>query len=162
MSFPRFPTPYNKEDSINWLYTALANEWTQTGLPFSLKQNITTYVSLCLTVAEMAHLRLENRSVLSFFRFFTQNHFGILIFKTKICFNRGAFYTIKLFDKLRLISLNTNYCPKENFWLFVNSTDPLDQLKWLAETLQLSEDNNEKVYLRCSYENLKQFFLIFD
>ena len=47
--------------------------------------------------------------------------------------------------------MNTNYCPKENFWLFVNSTDPLDQLKWLAETLQLSEDNNEKVYLSCSF-----------
>ena len=60
-------------------------------------------------------------------------------------FLSGAFYTIKLFDKLRLISLNTNYCPKENFWLFINSTDPLDQLKWLSETLQKSEDNGEIV-----------------
>ena len=45
----------------------------------------------------------------------------------------------------RLISLNTNYCPKENFWLIINSTDPLGQLEWLSKTLQDSEDNNEKV-----------------
>ena len=57
----------------------------------------------------------------------------------------GAFYTIKLFDKLRLISMNTNYCVNLNFWLLINSTDPLDQLKWLAEILQESEDNKEKV-----------------
>ena len=48
---------------------------------------------------------------------------------------------------MRLISLNTNYCPRENFWLLINSTDPLDQLKWLADTLQQSEDLNEKVHI---------------
>ncbi len=48
---------------------------------------------------------------------------------------------------MRLISLNTNYCPKENFWLLINSTDPLDQLDWLAKTLQFSETNNEKVHI---------------
>ena len=62
-------------------------------------------------------------------------------------YERGAFYTIKIFEKLRLISLNTNYCPKENFWLLINSTDPFDQLKWLADTLQASEDNNELVHI---------------
>ncbi len=60
---------------------------------------------------------------------------------------RGAFYTIKLLDNLRLISLNTNYCPRENFWLLLNSTDPLNQLDWLAKTLQFSEINNEKVHI---------------
>ena len=48
-------------------------------------------------------------------------------------------------SKLRLVSLNTNYCPKENFWLIINSTDPLGQLEWLGKVLQYSEDNNEKV-----------------
>ena len=56
---------------------------------------------------------------------------------------------MKLFGNLRLISLNTNYCPRENFWLLLNSTDPLNQLDWLAKTLQNSEDNKEKVkYLK--------------
>jgi sphingomyelin phosphodiesterase len=40
-------------------------------------------------------------------------------------FLRGAFYSIKLFSNMRLISLNTNYCAQLNFWLYVNSTDPL-------------------------------------
>jgi sphingomyelin phosphodiesterase len=52
-----------------------------------------------------------------------------------------------LLPKLKLISLNTNYCPKENFWLFINSTDPLGQLQWLANTLQEAEDNDEKVHI---------------
>jgi sphingomyelin phosphodiesterase len=43
--------------------------------------------------------------------------------------------------------MNTNYCPKENFWLLINATDPLNQLDWLAKTLQESEDKNEKVHI---------------
>lgn len=52
-----------------------------------------------------------------------------------------------LAPKLRLISLNTNYCPRENFWLIINSTDPLGQLAWLADVLQLSENRGEKVHI---------------
>lgn len=59
----------------------------------------------------------------------------------------GAFYSFKLAPNFRVISLNTNYCPKENFWLFLNSTDPLGQLEWLVNTLQECENNNEKVGL---------------
>jgi len=33
---------------------------------------------------------------------------------------------------LRLISLNMNYCSRENFWLLVNTTDPLGQLQWVS------------------------------
>ena len=48
---------------------------------------------------------------------------------------------------LRLVSLNMNYCPSGNFWLYVNSTDPLDQLKWLVGILLQSEKDNEKVHI---------------
>jgi len=40
-----------------------------------------------------------------------------------------------------------NYCPSGNFWLYINSTDPLGQLSWLADILQKSEDNGEKVHI---------------
>lgn len=97
-----YPVPSSNDATpMNWLYSALAEEWTKTGLPTYLDSNI----------------------------------------------RRGAFYTIKLKENLRLISLNTNYCPRENFWLLINSTDPLGQLEWLAETLQQSEDLNEKVHI---------------
>ena len=43
----------------------------------------------------------------------------------------GAFYTTKIRPNLRLISLNMNYCATDNFWLFINSTDPLNQLQWV-------------------------------
>lgn len=59
--------------------------------------------------------------------------------------SNGAFYTLKILPNLRLVSINKNYCPKENFWLIINSTDPLGQLEWLVNVLQESENNNEKV-----------------
>jgi hypothetical protein len=40
--YSRYPTPYVKEDNIGWLYTQLAEDWTQTGVPETLKQNIST------------------------------------------------------------------------------------------------------------------------
>lgn len=46
---------------------------------------------------------------------------------------------------LRVVSLNMNFCARENFWLMVNSTDPANQLQWLVHILQASEDKGEKV-----------------
>jgi len=96
-----FPPPYVKEDSIGWLYSALATNWTATGLPHYLAPNITS----------------------------------------------GAFYTMLLRPGFRLISLNMNYCAALNFWLFINSTDPLGQLEWFANVLQYAEDHGEKVHV---------------
>lgn len=45
----------------------------------------------------------------------------------------------------RLVSLNMNYCAALNFWLFINSTDPLGQLEWFANVLQYAENHGEKV-----------------
>ena len=59
----------------------------------------------------------------------------------------GAFYTVELKPGLRLISLNMNYCPSGNYWLLINSTDPLDQLKWMVDVLLESEKINEKVHI---------------
>lgn len=49
---------------------------------------------------------------------------------------------------LRVVSLNMNFCARENYWLMVNSTDPADQLQWLVHILQESENNGEKVELQ--------------
>lgn len=46
---------------------------------------------------------------------------------------------------LRVVSLNMNFCARENFWLLINSTDPGNQLQWLVHILQASEDKGEKV-----------------
>ncbi|CAF1680569.1 unnamed protein product [Rotaria magnacalcarata] len=60
---------------------------------------------------------------------------------------RGGFYTTLVRPGLRLISLNTNYYASDNYWLFVNSTDPLNQLEWFIQWLQYAEDNGEKVHI---------------
>lgn len=59
----------------------------------------------------------------------------------------GGFYTVQIQPGLRLVSLNMNFCARENFWLMVNSTDPGDQLQWLVHILQASEDKGEKVHI---------------
>ena len=32
-----------------------------------------------------------------------------------------------------------------NWWLIMNVTDPAQELQWLIDTLQLAENNHEKV-----------------
>ncbi|XP_077361773.1 sphingomyelin phosphodiesterase [Festucalex cinctus] len=59
----------------------------------------------------------------------------------------GGFYTMQIQPGLRLVSLNMNFCARENFWLMVNSTDPANQLQWLVHILQASEDKGEKVHI---------------
>ncbi|XP_040908189.1 sphingomyelin phosphodiesterase [Toxotes jaculatrix] len=59
----------------------------------------------------------------------------------------GGFYTVEIQPGLRVVSLNMNFCARENFWLMVNSTDPANQLQWLLHILQASEDKGEKVHI---------------
>ncbi|XP_077403403.1 sphingomyelin phosphodiesterase [Vanacampus margaritifer] len=59
----------------------------------------------------------------------------------------GGFYAVQIQPGLRLVSLNMNFCARENFWLMVNSTDPANQLQWLVHVLQASEDEGEKVHI---------------
>lgn len=59
----------------------------------------------------------------------------------------GGFYTVEIQPGLRVVSLNMNFCARENFWLMVNSTDPANQLQWLVQVLQTSEDKGEKVHI---------------
>ncbi|CAF1261330.1 unnamed protein product [Adineta ricciae] len=60
---------------------------------------------------------------------------------------RGGFYTTVVRPGLRIISLNTNYYHHDNYWLFINSTDPLNQVEWLIQWLQYAEKNSEKVHI---------------
>lgn len=59
----------------------------------------------------------------------------------------GGFYTLEIQPGLRVVSLNMNFCAQENFWLMINSTDPANQLQWLVQVLQSSEDKGEKVHI---------------
>lgn len=52
---------------------------------------------------------------------------------TRDSIEHGAFYTTLVVPGLRLISLNMNYCSRENFWLIINATDPLNQLQWVCD-----------------------------
>ena len=51
--------------------------------------------------------------------------------ETRESITRGGFYTAMVRRGLRVISLNMNYCARENYWLLINATDPLGQLSWV-------------------------------
>uniref|UniRef100_A0A4W3GLM6 Sphingomyelin phosphodiesterase 1 n=1 Tax=Callorhinchus milii TaxID=7868 RepID=A0A4W3GLM6_CALMI len=59
----------------------------------------------------------------------------------------AGFYTVSVRQGLRLVSLNMNFCSRENFWLLINSTDPAGQLQWLVTVLQQAESQREKVHI---------------
>lgn len=40
-----------------------------------------------------------------------------------------------------------NYCNNKNWWLLINSTDPVSELQWLVYELQGAEMNGEKVHI---------------
>jgi len=59
----------------------------------------------------------------------------------------GGYYTDIITPGLRIVSFNTMYCDSDNFWLWLNDTDPTGQLAWLAKVLDSAEQKNEKVYV---------------
>nr|CAD7259209.1 unnamed protein product [Timema shepardi] len=60
---------------------------------------------------------------------------------------QGGFYTVKPRHGFRVIVLNNIVCLNNNYWLAYDSRDPYNQLKWLAETLLLSEREGDKVHI---------------
>lgn len=59
----------------------------------------------------------------------------------------GGYYVAEVRPGFKIISLNTNYCYYNNWWLILNSTDPGNELKWFAEELQKAENNGEIVHV---------------
>lgn len=60
---------------------------------------------------------------------------------------KDGFYATMIRPGLKVVSLNTNFCHNKNFWLYINSTDPGNQLQWLIHELQISELLHESVHI---------------
>lgn len=60
---------------------------------------------------------------------------------------KDGFYATLARPGLKVISLNTNFCHNKNFWLYIDATDPGDQLQWLIHELQISELQHEQVHI---------------
>lgn len=59
----------------------------------------------------------------------------------------GAYYSVLVRPGFRILSINTNYCNNKNWWLLINSTDPVNELQWLIYELQTAEMSGEKVHI---------------
>lgn len=60
---------------------------------------------------------------------------------------RGAYFATRAKKGLKIISLNTNFCNTQNWWVLLNATDPGQQLEWLIQQLTESERLGEMVCL---------------
>lgn len=63
----------------------------------------------------------------------------------------GTYSMLHPGTNLRMIALNTQACNNQNFFLWVNSTDPGGQVKWLWQQLAAAEKNGEVVYMYGHY-----------
>ena len=53
---------------------------------------------------------------------------------------RYGYYTQLLRPGFRIVSINSNFCNDENFWILTANGDPGHQHRWLIETLQNAEE----------------------
>lgn len=60
---------------------------------------------------------------------------------------KRASFSQKVNDHLRVISINTNYNDDNNFWVYLNQTDPDGVMAWLIGELQDAENKGEKVHV---------------
>ena len=49
--------------------------------------------------------------------------------------------------KLKIISINANFCNNFNFWLLLNFNDPHDHLHWFYRQLHKAETKKQKVFV---------------
>ena len=59
---------------------------------------------------------------------------------------RYGYYTELLRPGFRIVSINSNFCNDENFWILTANGDPGHQHRWLIETLQSAEENFQKTF----------------
>ncbi|GAB0097654.1 Sphingomyelin phosphodiesterase [Sergentomyia squamirostris] len=59
----------------------------------------------------------------------------------------AGYYTVKLYNGLRVIAINNNFCYHTNFWLLHNTSYYANQLRWLEDVLLMATAAKEKVHL---------------
>lgn len=57
------------------------------------------------------------------------------------------FHENYLFSGFRIVTLNTNFCYTNNFWILWNAADPEEHLQWFSNTMYAAERSNEKVWI---------------
>ena len=67
---------------------------------------------------------------------------------------RYGYYTELLRPGFRIVSINSNFCNDENFWILTANGDPGHQHRWLIETLQNAEEHFQKTLRLFAHSSL--------
>jgi sphingomyelin phosphodiesterase len=62
-------------------------------------------------------------------------------------FRKGGYYTQLHAPGFRIVTLNTNFCYTNNFWILYESIDPEGHLDWFSKTMYAAERAGEKVWI---------------
>ena len=62
-------------------------------------------------------------------------------------FRSKGYYSTLFRPGFRIVSLNTNLCNNQNFWLLTDPEDPDNSLNYLVDVLKKAENANEKVHI---------------
>jgi sphingomyelin phosphodiesterase len=65
----------------------------------------------------------------------------------KASFTENGCYMVKVAKNLRLLSLNTVFGDDENFYMYLNQTDPDGTMTWLSNQLADAEKAKDKVQI---------------
>ncbi|KAH8310080.1 hypothetical protein KR067_001763 [Drosophila pandora] len=67
--------------------------------------------------------------------------------ETKDTILKGGYYTVSPKKGFRIISINSNDCSTDNFWLYHSGSDKIPQLQWFHDTLLAAEKAGEFVHV---------------
>ncbi|GAB6031404.1 hypothetical protein CHUAL_009181 [Chamberlinius hualienensis] len=73
--------------------------------------------------------------------------FKMLPFVNTDTITKGAYYFYDVLPRLRVISINTNYGLRYNFFNLMENNDPVEQFQWLVQQLDYCEKNGIKVHI---------------
>jgi len=62
-------------------------------------------------------------------------------------FRKGGYYTELHKPGCRIVTINTNFCYTNNFWIIYNAVDPEGHLQWFSDTMHAAEQAGEKVWI---------------
>lgn len=62
-------------------------------------------------------------------------------------YRRFGSYIVEVNENIRLLIFNSNFCYEFNMWQMYEPKDPGNQLQWLVDELQKSEERNQFVHI---------------
>uniref|UniRef100_A0A914C5R2 Sphingomyelin phosphodiesterase n=1 Tax=Acrobeloides nanus TaxID=290746 RepID=A0A914C5R2_9BILA len=138
---------YTKEahfDNINNITAVLKNYFPNT----LIIQAIGNHEAVpCDSMAPHTMEQYDTRGPQAIYNLLSKSWINWLPYSIEENMQYRASYSFRPFEGIKYISINSIYCSRDNFYLYINLTDPDYTLQWLVQELNDSESRGEKVHI---------------